>query len=64
MQMLEVDKKYVIYSEEADKLTVFQVFKIDDDLIFECQQEDKEYRTYKFDEFKSKFDGSVWLGSL
>lgn len=64
MMMLEVDKKYVVYSEELDRLTVFQVFKIDNDLVFECQEENNEYKTFSFDDFKTKFDGSVWLGLL
>ena len=64
MMMLEVDKKYVVYSEEKNKLTIFQVFKLGDDLIFECQEENNEYKTFEFDDFKTKFDGSVWLGLL
>lgn len=64
MTMLEVDKKYVIYSQEQNKLTVFEVYKHKDDLFFDCQEEDLEIRTLKFDDFKSKYDGSVWLGLL
>ena len=62
--MLEVDKKYVVYSEQTNKLTIFEVYKLNDDLLFECQEEDLEIKTLLFDDFKIKYDGSVWLGSL
>lgn len=64
MMMLEVDKKYVVYSEEKNKLTIFEVYKLNDDLLFDCQEDDLEIKTLLFDDFKIKYDGSVWLGLL
>ena len=62
--IMEINKEYVIYSEEENKLVVFAMVKEDEDLIVFHANNKDFIEVSSFDEFKKRYDGSVWLSSL
>ena len=62
--IMEVNKEYVIYSEEENNLVVFAMIKEDGDLIVFHSNTKYYVEVSSFDDFKKRYDGSVWLSSL
>jgi len=62
--IMEVNKEYVIYNEEENKLVVFAMIKEANDLIVFHSNNKDFVEVSSFDDFKKRYDGSVWLSSL
>jgi uncharacterized protein YkuJ len=63
--VMEREVDYVIYSEEKNSILIYSItFYPESNVNVFYVEDNGEYGAYTFDDFKERYDGSIWLGEL